>query len=162
MPSFIICFGPSQKANRGPTRPLCQSCYLMLLPYLPSKELPQVVTPFLVGILKPFFIVTSSMVYIFKLCNPVFLVRVLAMPQPLVHVHPECCMHLTESCTLCIFPFNDMKWYSPKAFPIFRALPLPCIILNENQRTKNGGCLGTRLPLDSYCLSQGKAQKIWL
>ena len=26
-----------------------------------------------------------------------------------------------------------------------RALPLPCIILNENRRTKNGGGLGTRL-----------------
>ena len=26
-----------------------------------------------------------------------------------------------------------------------RALPLPCIILNANQRTKNGGGLGTRL-----------------
>ena len=26
-----------------------------------------------------------------------------------------------------------------QAFPVFRALPLPCIILNENRRTKNGG-----------------------
>ena len=26
-----------------------------------------------------------------------------------------------------------------------RALPLPCIILNANRRTKNGGSLGTRL-----------------
>ena len=32
-----------------------------------------------------------------------------------------------------------------QAFPVFRALPLPCIILNENRRTKNGGGLGTRL-----------------
>ena len=32
-----------------------------------------------------------------------------------------------------------------QAFPAFRALPLPCIILNENRRTKNGGGLGTRL-----------------
>ena len=31
------------------------------------------------------------------------------------------------------------------AFPIFRALPLPCIILNANRRTKNGGGLGMRL-----------------
>jgi len=27
----------------------------------------------------------------------------------------------------------------------FHALPLPCIILNTNRRTKNGGGLGTRL-----------------
>ena len=32
-----------------------------------------------------------------------------------------------------------------QAFPVFRALPLPCIILNKNRRTKNGGGLGTRL-----------------
>ena len=32
-----------------------------------------------------------------------------------------------------------------QAFPVFRALPLPCIILHENRRTKNGGGLGTRL-----------------
>ena len=32
-----------------------------------------------------------------------------------------------------------------QAFPVFRALALPCIILNENRRTKNGGALGTRL-----------------
>ena len=32
-----------------------------------------------------------------------------------------------------------------QAFPVFRALPLPCIILNANRRTKNGGGLGTRL-----------------
>ena len=28
---------------------------------------------------------------------------------------------------------------------VFRALPLPCIILNANRRTKNGGGMGTRL-----------------
>ena len=32
-----------------------------------------------------------------------------------------------------------------QAFPVFRALLLPCIILNANQRTKTGGGLGTRL-----------------
>ena len=32
-----------------------------------------------------------------------------------------------------------------QAFPVFRALPLPCIILNANRRTKNGRGLGTRL-----------------
>ena len=32
-----------------------------------------------------------------------------------------------------------------QAFPVFRALPLPCIIPNANRRTKNGGGLGTRL-----------------
>ena len=31
-----------------------------------------------------------------------------------------------------------------QAFPVFCALLLPCIILNETQRTKNGGGLGTR------------------
>ena len=29
--------------------------------------------------------------------------------------------------------------------PFFTALPLPCIIMNVNQRTKNGGGLGTTL-----------------
>ena len=32
-----------------------------------------------------------------------------------------------------------------KAFPVFRTLPLPCIILEAYRRTKNGGGLGTRL-----------------
>ena len=32
-----------------------------------------------------------------------------------------------------------------QAFPVFHAFPLPCIILNENRRTKNGGGLRTRL-----------------
>jgi len=36
-------------------------------------------------------------------------------------------------------------WWMKPGLPIFRALPLPCIILNANQRTKNGGGLGTRL-----------------
>ena len=30
-------------------------------------------------------------------------------------------------------------------FPVFAALLLPCIILNANRKTKNGGGLGTRL-----------------
>ena len=34
-----------------------------------------------------------------------------------------------------------------QAFPAFRALPLPCIILNANRRTNNRGGLGTRLEL---------------
>ena len=34
-----------------------------------------------------------------------------------------------------------------QAFPVFRTLPLPCIILNANRRTKNGGGLGTRLAM---------------
>ena len=37
--------------------------------------------------------------------------------------------------------------FRSQAFPVFRALPLPCIILNANRRTKNGGGLGTRLIL---------------
>ena len=32
-----------------------------------------------------------------------------------------------------------------QAFPVFRTLVLPCIILNKNRRTKNRGGLGTRL-----------------
>ena len=32
-----------------------------------------------------------------------------------------------------------------QAFPVFRALLPPCIILNANRRTKNGVGLGTRL-----------------
>ena len=36
-----------------------------------------------------------------------------------------------------------------KAFPVFRALLLLCIILNANRRTKNGGGLGTKLTGDS-------------
>ena len=37
--------------------------------------------------------------------------------------------------------------HEDQVFPVFRALPLPCIILNTNQRTrtKNGGGLGARL-----------------
>ena len=35
--------------------------------------------------------------------------------------------------------------HETKAFPVFRTLPLPCIILNKNQRTKNGGGLGMKL-----------------
>ena len=49
----IISIRPSQKANTGPPRPLCQSCDLMLLPHFPCKELSQLVTPFLVIILNP-------------------------------------------------------------------------------------------------------------
>ena len=32
-----------------------------------------------------------------------------------------------------------------QAFPVFRAVPSSCIILNTNRRTKNGVGLGTRL-----------------
>ena len=39
-----------------------------------------------------------------------------------------------------------------QAFPVFRTLPLPCIILNANRRTKNGGGLGTRLYNHSLAL----------
>ena len=46
-----------------------------------------------------------------------------------------------------------------QAFPVFRALLLPCIILNENRRTKNGGGLGTRLVLIFMNCCNGK---IWL
>jgi len=37
---------------------------------------------------------------------------------------------------------------SPWPSPFFAALPLPCIIVNANRRTKNGVGLGTRLPSD--------------
>ena len=36
------------------------------------------------------------------------------------------------------FAFNTRKRKSAKNLPVFRTLPLPCIILNANQRTKNG------------------------
>ena len=63
--------------------------------------------------------------YIFKLCNPVFLVRVLAMPHPLCTVHLECCTHVAESLyTLCIFPSNYTEWYSPPPPPRQRRLTL--------------------------------------
>ena len=52
-PFFIISIGPSQKAKIGSPRLMCQSCHLMLLPHLPCKELPQLVTPFLFVILNP-------------------------------------------------------------------------------------------------------------
>ena len=39
---------------------------------------------------------------------------------------------------------------------LFHALPSPCIILNANQRTKNGVGLGTRL-----CYCYGSAYKCW-
>ena len=35
----------------------------------------------------------------------------------------------------------------PRPSLFFTALLLPCIILNTNQRTKNGGGLGARLPM---------------
>ena len=37
-----------------------------------------------------------------------------------------------------------------QAFPVFRALPPLCIILNANRRTKNGVGLGTRLTNMQY------------
>ena len=37
------------------------------------------------------------------------------------------------------------RYRCSQALPVFHALPLPYIILNENRRTKNGGGLGTRL-----------------
>ena len=43
------------------------------------------------------------------------------------------------------FGFRHSRDRCSQAFPVFRALLLPCIILNENRRTKNGGGLGTRL-----------------
>ena len=38
----------------------------------------------------------------------------------------------------------------PRPSPFFA--PLPCIILNENRRTKNGGGLGTRLDFSQGCI----------
>ena len=40
----------------------------------------------------------------------------------------------------------------PRPSPFFAALPLPCIILNVNRRTKNGGGPGTRLSVTSVLL----------
>ena len=53
-----------------------------------------------------------------------------------------------------------------QAFPVFRTLPLPRIILNANRRTKNRGGLGTRLVFDCYVnklmnhISQGVLCKV--
>ena len=47
-----------------------------------------------------------------------------------------------------------------QAFPVFRALLLPCIILNANRRTKNGGGLGTKLHAEYVLVSyEGSATK---
>ena len=37
---------------------------------------------------------------------------------------------------------------SQASLPRFHTLPLPCIILNANRRTKNGGSLGMRLAME--------------
>ena len=46
-----------------------------------------------------------------------------------------------------------------QAFSVFCTLPLPCIILNANRRTKNGGGLGTRL--STYTQGPGQAREWW-
>ena len=55
-------------------------------------------------------------------------------PSPLRHFH----IHLAST-----WRHTRDGW--DQAFPVFRTLPLPCIILNANRRTKNGGGLGMRL-----------------
>ena len=42
----------------------------------------------------------------------------------------------------------------------FSALPLPCIILNTNQRTKNGGGLGMRLLIHLLIVSSSYSPPI--
>ena len=44
----------------------------------------------------------------------------------------------------------SLMWWMRPGLPCFHALPLPCIILNTNQRTKNRGGLGTRLTFHHY------------
>ena len=51
--------------------------------FLPRKELPQLVTSLLVGILNSVLYIVILLYNNLKLCNPVFFVRVLAMPHPL-------------------------------------------------------------------------------
>ena len=55
-------------------------------------------------------------------------------PSPLCHF----CVHLAST-----WRHTRDGW--DQAFPVFRALPLPCIILNANRRTKIGWGLGTGL-----------------
>ena len=100
----------SQKANTGPSRPLC---HLILLPHLPYKELPQLVAPFLNCChIEPYFMVTLlykiSIVYILKytFSNCTFLVKVLAMPHPLCTYTLRVLYTWPRVCTLCIVPSN--------------------------------------------------------
>ena len=44
-----------------------------------------------------------------------------------------------------------------QAFPVFRALPPPCIILNANRRTNNGLGLGTRLAIRCAFVNLGQS-----
>ena len=93
----------------------------MLLPYLPGKELPQLVTPFLVVILNPVFLVTVLYKYsvIFKQCNAVFLVRVLAMP----HLLCTCTLRVLYVCgwefvpSVYFFPITWNGISPPSSFP---------------------------------------------
>ena len=50
-------------------------------------------------------------------------------PLPLTSFSCPPCVHLTST-----WRHSRDQW--AQAFPIFRALPLPCIILNANRRTK--------------------------
>ena len=60
----------------------------------------------------------------------IFVVGLLPLRIPCVHLASSWC-HTRDG------------W--DQVFPIFRTLPLPCIILNANRRTINGGGLGTWL-----------------
>ena len=61
----------------------------------------------------------------------------LLLPQPRSQASPVLCSSV-------FVQYNTRKRKSAKNG---RTLPLPCIILNENRRTQNGGGLGTRLLL---------------
>ena len=66
---------------------------------------------------------SSILFHVFE-CGP--------LPLPYMYVHlTSTRRHSRDRCS--------------QAFPVFRTLPLPCIILNANRRTKNGGDLGMRL-----------------
>ena len=86
----------------------------------------------------------SSMLHVFHVfeCGIVPVLLIGPPPPPhYVHLVSTWC-HSRDRCS--------------QAFLVFRALPLSCIILNANWRTKNGGGLGTR-QMHAHVLTGGCA-----
>ena len=83
----------------------------MLLPHFPCKELPQLVTPFLVVILNP--ALQSHYYNIVYIFNSSFLVRVLAMPHPLctytLRVLYECAREFVPSVYFLPITWNGIS-----------------------------------------------------
>ena len=130
MPSFIISIRPSQKANTGPPIPLCQSCHIMLLPHLPCKELPQLVTPFPVVILNLTLLshcyTCISIVYIFKPFLKSVLHCILSIYSSGIPFLESCilCSQFCFSNHLC-FPFIPLRSKFAVVLPISTRIVLP-------------------------------------